>query len=101
MFFQTRSAKFLAAAAAVVMTIAVVGYAMAGSLGRVVVKSTPPGAQVIVGGQVVGTTPATLKLPANNKVRVQVKKKGFKTKSFTITPVEGKSRTVSVSLKRN
>ncbi len=98
MFFQTRTAKFLAAASAVLMTVAVVGYAMAGSLGRVVVNSTPPGAQVLVHGQVVGTTPATLRLPAGKSVRVQVKKPGFKTKSFTVTPKDGKSTKVSVRL---
>ena len=99
MLLRTTTAKLIAAAAAVVMTLAVVGYALAGSLGHVVVNSSPPGAQVLVKGQVVGTTPATLKLPAGQPVRIQVKKRGFKTKSFTVTPKEGKSTKVSVSLK--
>lgn len=100
MFVQTKTAKIIAALSAVVMTLAVVGYAMAGSLGRVVVNSSPAGAKVLVGGQVVGTTPATLKLPEGKSVRIKVKKDGYKTKSFTVTPRSGKSTKVSVKLSK-
>ena len=96
---RSTTAKITAIAAAFLLTIAVVGYAAAGSLGRVVVNSSPAGAQVVVSGQVVGTTPATLKLPSGKKVRIQVKKNGFKTKSVTLTPKDGKTTKVTVRLK--
>ena len=92
--------RILSVTIAVIMTVAMVGYALAGSLGRVTVSSTPPGAQVVVAGQVVGTTPATLKLPAGKPVRIQVKKAGFKTKRVTLTPKAGKTTKVSVRLKK-
>jgi hypothetical protein len=98
---HSTTAKIIALTTALIMTVAVVGYAMAGSLGRVVVTSTPSGAQVVVSGRVVGTTPATLKLPAGQKIRLQIRKSGFKTKSLTLTPKDGKTTKVSVRLKPN
>jgi hypothetical protein len=86
----------LAAAAMVFSTLA---YALAGGLSSVVVESTPPGARVIVGGQVIGKTPTTLKLPAGEKVRIKVEKKGFKPRSFSVTPAEGKAKRVKIKLK--
>ncbi len=85
---------------AALTVFAAVAYAFAGGLARVVVESTPPGAKVIVGNQVVGTTPATLDLGDTDKIRVKVKKKGYKTRTVTIKPVEGKTRRVKVKLKK-
>ena len=89
------------ALAAATLAFSTLAYAVAGSLAAVVVESTPPGARVIVGGQVIGQTPTTLKLPAGVKVRIKVEKKGFKARSFSVTPAEGKAKRVRIKLKPN
>lgn len=91
--------KALMALAAVAMVVAVTWSAVAGGLGRVVVTSSPSGAQVLVRGQVVGTTPAKLQLPEGSKVRLTVKKKGYTTRTVTLTPKADKVRNVKVTLK--
>ncbi len=96
---QHTTTRLLAALAVAVMALVAVGYATAGSLGHIKVQSTPPGARVIVGGQVVGTTPTTLKLPEGNKVRITLKKSGYKTRSLSVTPKANKLTRVKVSLK--
>lgn len=91
--------RALMAFVAMGVVLAAALYAFAGGLSRVVVESNPAGAEVIVGGQVVGTTPASLELPADgDKVRITVKKSGYKTRTIGVTPVEGKTRRVKVDL---
>ncbi len=91
--------RFLSALASLLMMTALISVAVAGSLGRVTINSNPPGASILVGAQVVGTTPATLELPADQTVRVKLSKSGFKSRSVSITPREGKATRVTVKLK--
>lgn len=95
------SLKWIGALVAAVATMAFVSYTLASGLGHVAVNSNPPGASVLVGGQVVGNTPATLKLPANGKpVRISVRKAGFKPRTVTVTPKAGKMTRVQVTLQK-
>ncbi len=98
---QTIGARLLASLAAMSMIFAVMAYAFAGGLAPVVVETSPEGAQVLIGGQVVGTTPATLELPADTKVRIQIEKKGYQTRTISVTPSEGKTKRVKVTLKKD
>jgi hypothetical protein len=92
------SGRIWAGVAAALAVMAVVGFAIAGSLGVVNVQSSPSGAQVIVNGQVVGATPVKLELPANQEVRIKLTKDGYKAKSFNVTPSADKSKRVQVTL---
>ena len=96
---RTWGIKLLMAFAALAVVFSAVAFAVAGGLAPVVVETNPPGAQVIVGGQVIGTTPTTLTLTADTKVRIKLEKKGYKTRSFSVTPIEGKTKRVKVTLK--
>ncbi len=50
-------------------------------------SSTPKGADVLINGQEVGTTPVTMNWERQNKdLHVQFKKEGYKTASTTISP---------------
>ena len=57
--------KIVGALVAVAVAVVFMSVAVAGPLGRVVVNSSPPGANVIVGSHTIGTTPVTLQLPAD------------------------------------
>lgn len=92
--------RLWAALIAAMAVIAVVGYSMASSLGTVIVDSQPSGAKVVVQGQVVGTTPATLQLPADQKVRIKLQKPGYQDKVFTVVPSTEKTRRAKVTLKK-
>ncbi len=89
-----------AALAAALVTLTMVGYAIASSLGTVIVESTPSGAEVYVKGQNVGTTPAKVQLPADTKVKIVLKKSGYKNRKFTIKPSESKVKRAKVTLKK-
>ncbi|MEL6182146.1 MAG: PEGA domain-containing protein, partial [Myxococcota bacterium] len=100
---RTNRRAFLGWTAAALLTTAVafVSVSMASGLGSVQVSSVPSGAQLKVGAQVVGTTPATLRLPANgSKVRITVSKAGFKDKSVLVTPKSDKLTRVKVKLSK-
>lgn len=87
--------------AAAVTVLAFVSVSIAGSLGRVVVKSTPSGASVVVGSRTVGTTPADLRLPADGgAVRITLRKDGYKSRTVAVKPKSDKTTTVKVTLKR-
>jgi hypothetical protein len=92
--------RLWAALIAAMAVIAVVGYSMASSLGTVIVDSKPAGAKVVVQGRVVGSTPARLQLPADQKVRIKLQKPGYKDKVFTVVPSTEKARRARVTLKK-
>ena len=97
--FTRRFGKVFAALAAAVMVIAIAGYAMAGSLGIVVIKSTPK-ATVVVNGQSMGSTPRDLRLPAGKQVTIVVKADGYKTAYVKVVPKADTKRVVTVTLQR-
>ncbi len=85
--------------AALVTMVTFASIAFAGGLGNVVVESTPPGAQVKLGAQVVSNTPATLSVPADgSSVRIILTKSGYKDKVITVTPKEGKTTRIKATL---
>jgi|WetSurMetagenome_2_1015567.scaffolds.fasta_scaffold808734_1 hypothetical protein len=47
--------------------------------------SDPTGADVYIDGELLGTTPVTLKLESKHTYRIEFKKKGFAPKQYTIT----------------
>lgn len=97
--WKSGALRMTTALAALAMVLMMAWVAAASSLGRVVVDSDPPGAKVVVGSQVVGTTPATLQLPADTPVRVKIQKAGYKARSVTLTPTADKTTRVTVRLK--
>jgi len=98
--WKSTTLRITTALATLAMVVMVAWVAVASSLGHVVVDSDPPGAKVIVGSQVVGTTPATLQLPADTPVRVKIQKAGYKSRSLTLTPSADKTTRVTVRLKQ-
>jgi hypothetical protein len=46
-------------------------------LPRVAIRSTPPGATIVIGGKAVGRTPATLELAL--PVEIELRRRGFRT----------------------
>ena len=86
---------------ALITLVTLASFVFAGGLGSVQVTSEPSGAQVKVGAQVVGTTPATLRLPASGSaVRITVSKAGFKDRTVSVTPKADKLTRVKVKLSR-
>jgi serine/threonine-protein kinase len=66
---------------------------------QVLVTSTPPGATVKYGTQVLGTTPWAGDLPASHEVVLEVSAPGFQTSRQTLAP--GEVAPIAVTLKRN
>jgi hypothetical protein len=69
-------------------------------LSTTVVKSTPQGADVMVDGKYMGSTPSTVRLAAGDHT-ISVEKSGFKTWQRTITVSPGGIVTVSAELEKN
>ena len=63
------------------------------------VTSAPEGAEVLLDGQFVGNTPATLNLPAG-KHTIRVKAEGYKEWSRELTVLAGGSVTLAASLEK-
>jgi len=61
------------------------------------INSTPPGAAIIVGKDQVGTTPATIVLPASTTSMVTLARSGYKTVTKKVTPSENANQ-VNVTL---
>jgi len=62
------------------------------------VSSVPGGAEVVIGKQVVGTTPAALTLPCGDEVKLVVRKTRFVSQSRSVTPkAEGSKLRVSLA----
>jgi hypothetical protein len=67
--------------------------------GNLTVKSTPDGADIMVDGKFVGSTPSTLRLPAGDHT-VSVAAAGFKNWQRTFTLSSGSSVTLSATLEK-
>ena len=74
--------------------------ARADGLGRIAITTEPPGAKIYVRGQIVGTTPATLTLPAGKSVPVRLVKSGYQPKTIVLKPAEGSVQNLSYTLNR-
>lgn len=96
---NNRAIRWGAALAAGLAALTIGALAWADELGKVVVESTPPGAEVVVNGRTVGNTPMTLQLSTEESVKVIVKKGGYKASQFNITPSPDKAKRVKVTLK--
>lgn len=66
----------------------------------IVVKSTPDGAEITIGGRFMGTTQSTLKLPAGEHT-VKIEKIGYKIWNRTITLSAGSDITIDAALEKN
>lgn len=68
-------------------------------LSTVVVKSTPDGADILVDGKYVGSTPSTVRLPPGDHA-ISVEKSGFKSWQRTMTASSGSIVTVDATLEK-
>jgi hypothetical protein len=68
-------------------------------LANLTVRSTPDGADIMVDGKFVGSTPSTLRLPPGDHV-VSVAAAGFKSWQRTFTLSSGSSVTLSAALEK-
>jgi PEGA domain len=64
------------------------------------IQSTPDGADIIVDGRFVGSTPSSVTLPPGDHT-ISVEKSGFKTWKRTATMNEGSSITINATLEKN
>jgi hypothetical protein len=68
-------------------------------LSTVVVKSTPDGADILVDGKYVGSTPSTVRLPPGDHA-ISVEKSGFRNWQRTMTASSGSIVTVDATLEK-
>lgn len=68
--------------------------------GKLTVRSTPPGAEVLVGQQVVGRTPLTRKVVAAGLHQVTVRRDGYIEQIVQVKIFRGQERTVVMKLER-
>jgi len=68
-----------------------------GELSTVNVRSTPEGAEIVVDGKYVGSTPSTIRLDAGDHT-ISIEKSGFKSWQRTVTMSSGGSITIDVML---
>ncbi len=80
-------------------TIVIVREKLVAAPAELVVDSVPTGAQVTLGGAVIGTTPLKQPVPAQAKAELVLTKAGFEPLRFTIDLEAGKPTTVSKELK--
>lgn len=66
--------------------------------GTLEVRSTPPGAAVIVNGRRLGATPLTLVMPSDLRLNVQVELAGYQSQEQTVTITSGQTQSVALSL---
>jgi hypothetical protein len=75
------------------------GTTAAPELSAVLVKSNPDGAEIIIGGKYVGSTPSTLQLPPGEHT-ITVEKSGYKSWQRTIAVNSGGTITVDAALEK-
>jgi serine/threonine protein kinase len=66
--------------------------------GKLTIKSTPSGAEVLMDGRVVGETPLTCDQPPGLRLVVEVRKKGHKPRIVPVTLHPGEERRLEVTL---
>jgi|GEM_PF-6396602 len=66
--------------------------------GKLTINSNPQGAELYFDGQLKGTTPCVLEEVSPSSHKIKLLKDGYKPKSFTVTPVSGKEKEITVNL---
>lgn len=74
--------------------------ALARPTATVAVRSSPPGATILVGGRVQGVTPTTVRLPIGEAATLTLSKDGYADGTLTVTPKPGAAAVVTAKLKR-
>jgi formylglycine-generating enzyme required for sulfatase activity len=67
--------------------------------GRLVIRSSPPGASVVIGRRYAGQTPLDVDLPPGKEQKIQLSKAGHETQSRTATVGSGEALTIEVALR--
>jgi hypothetical protein len=65
---------------------------------KVDIKSTPPGADVYVAKQKLGTTPTSFELPCGSEAKLTLRKKSFPNTNKSFTPIAGKANKLTIKL---
>jgi hypothetical protein len=73
--------------------------AISGELALIDIKSSPEGADILVGGKFVGSTPSALRLPPGDHV-IAIEKSGFTRWSRTVGLTPGGSITINAALQK-
>jgi formylglycine-generating enzyme required for sulfatase activity len=66
--------------------------------GRLAIRSTPPGASVLIGKRYAGRTPLEIDAPPGRTLQVQLTKEGYETASRSATVAGGETQSLTVEL---